>query len=52
MGGGAAIGINVFGAGCDSVCGSLLESVEDGLVLACDKDVFFMVNFYVIFGEY
>ena len=24
---------------------------EYGLVLACDQDVFFVVNFYVIFGE-
>ena len=31
---------------------AIAESVEYGLVLACDKDVFFMVKFYVIFGEY
>ena len=24
---------------------------EDGLVLACDQDVLFVVNLYVIFGE-
>ena len=24
---------------------------EDGIVLACDQDVFFVVKFYVIFGE-
>ena len=28
-----------------------MDTNEDGLVLACDKDVFFVVNFYVIFRE-
>ena len=30
---------------------AVADSDEDGLVLACDQDIFFVVNFYVIFGE-